>query len=202
MIIQSAEFVVSNTDPAKTPPPEWPEFAFIGRSNVGKSSLLNMLVQRKKLAKTSTKPGKTQTINHFLINKNWYLVDLPGYGYAGVSRTMRKGWGKMLDSYFRSRENLYCTFVLLDSRHELQHIDGDFIHWLGSLKMPLALVLTKTDKLTKAQLVQSRKKIETVLLETWEELPPLFLTSAETKLGRNEMLDFIETALKAENKIG
>lgn len=202
MLIRSAEFLVSNQDPGKTPPPDKPEFAFIGRSNVGKSSLLNMLVQRKNLAKTSAKPGKTQLINHFIVNDGWYLVDLPGYGYAGVSRSMRAGWGKMLETYFRKRENLYCTFVLLDARHPLQRIDQDFIQWLGSLGLPLAIVLTKADKLKKSELATARKRFETTLLQSWEELPPVFVTSAETKAGRDEMLDFIDGAMKQETKFG
>lgn len=202
MNVRSAEFIVSNTDPAKSPAPDKPEFAFIGRSNVGKSSLLNMLVQRKNLAKTSARPGKTQTINHFLINNNWYLVDLPGYGYAGVSQKLRAGWGKMLETYFKKRENLSCTFVLLDSRHDLQRIDGDFIQWLGSLELPLAIVLTKTDKLKRSELGKSKQNFETALLKTWEELPPIFITSAETRTGRDEMLDFIEAAIIRHNKFG
>lgn len=194
MNIASAEFVLSSTDVAKCPSPDRPEFAFIGRSNVGKSSLINMLTQRKNLAKTSSTPGKTQTINHFLINERWYLVDLPGYGYASVSKTQKAGWPKMIESYLRDRENLYCTFVLIDSRLEPQKIDLEFINWLGRAGVALALVLTKTDKISQADLSKSKKTIETRLLKDWEELPPVFITSAEKSRGRDELLNFIEQA--------
>lgn len=194
MNISSAEFVLSNTDVAKCPAPDRPEFAFIGRSNVGKSSLINMLTQRKNLAKTSSTPGKTQTINHFLINESWYLVDLPGYGYASVSKTQKAGWSKMIESYLRDRENLYCTFVLIDSRLEPQKIDLEFINWLGRAGVALALVLTKTDKISQSDLSKSKKTIETRLLKDWEELPPVFITSAEKSRGRDELLNFIEKA--------
>ncbi len=197
MEITSAEFVISNTDIEKCPPPIKPEFAFIGRSNVGKSSLINMLTGRKDLAKTSSTPGKTQTINHFLINKNWYLVDLPGYGYASVSKETKGKWSDMITSYFEKRENLYCTFVLLDSRLDPQANDMEFIHRLGAQGIPLALVLTKTDKIKQSELTRSRSKIEKRLLEQWEELPPLFITSAEKKSGRTAVLDFIDKAIQA-----
>lgn len=198
MEITAAEFIISNTDPAKCPPPYKPEFAFIGRSNVGKSSLINMLTNRKDLAKTSATPGKTQTINHFLVNKAWYLVDLPGYGYAKVSKTDREGWTGMIDQYFRSRENLYCTFILIDSRLEPQVADVSFINHLGGLGIPIALVFTKTDKLKQSELAKKRNAIEKQLLITWEELPPVFITSAEKKTGRKPVLDFIENALKVK----
>lgn len=194
MNISSAEFVLSSTDVAKCPSPDRPEFAFIGRSNVGKSSLINMLTQRKNLAKTSSTPGKTQTINHFLINESWYLVDLPGYGYASVSKTQKAGWPKMIESYLRDRKNLYCTFVLIDSRLEPQKIDLEFINWLGRAGVALALVLTKTDKISQSDLSKSKKTIETRLLKDWEELPPVFITSAEKSRGRDELLNFIEKA--------
>lgn len=197
MEITSAEFVISNTDIEKCPPPTKPEFAFIGRSNVGKSSLINMLTGRKDLAKTSSTPGKTQTINHFLINKNWYLVDLPGYGYASVSKETKGKWSDMIASYFEKRENLYCTFVLIDSRLDPQAIDMDFIHRLGAQGIPLALVLTKTDKIKQSELTRSRSKIEKRLLEQCEELPPLFVSSAEKKSGRSAILDFIDKAIQA-----
>lgn len=197
MEITSAEFVISNTDIEKCPPPTKPEFAFIGRSNVGKSSLINMLTGRKDLAKTSSTPGKTQTINHFLINKNWYLVDLPGYGYASVSKETKGKWSDMITSYFEKRENLYCTFVLIDSRLDPQAIDMDFIHRLGTRGIPLALVLTKTDKIKQSDLARSKSKIEKRLLEEWEELPPLFITSAEKKSGRTDLLGFINKAIQA-----
>ena len=170
-----------------------PEFAFIGRSNVGKSSLLNMITQRKSLAKTSSTPGKTQTINHFLINASWYLVDLPGYGYASVSKTQKAGWSQMIESYLLHRENLYCTFVLIDARLEPQKIDIEFINWLGSKNIPMALVLTKTDKISQAELAKSKKNIESRLLKDWEELPVMFITSSEKKRGREELLTFIAT---------
>ncbi|HNP07282.1 MAG TPA: ribosome biogenesis GTP-binding protein YihA/YsxC [Cyclobacteriaceae bacterium] len=198
MNIKSAEFIISNTDLNKCPKPDKPEFAFIGRSNVGKSSLINLLTQRKDLAKTSGKPGKTQTINHFLVDKEWYLVDLPGYGYAGVSRTARKGWGKMIETYLLNRENLYCTFVLVDARHEPQKKDIEFITWLGEKQLPLCIILTKADKLSRVDLAKSEKQYKKKLLESWEELPPLFTTSAEKKIGREDVLDFIDKAIKGQ----
>lgn len=195
MKIESAEFVTSSTDWFKCPLSQNPEFAFIGRSNVGKSSLINLLVERKNLAKTSTTPGKTQTINHFLINKSWNLVDLPGYGYAAVSRTSRQAWEKMIKQYLTKRENLYCTFVLLDSRLPPQKNDFDFITWMGEQRLPIAIILTKSDKLKQQELVRSKKTIEVKLLEQWEVLPPLFVTSAEKKTGRKEVLAFISNSL-------
>ncbi len=198
MDIKSAEFVISNTQLDKCPIPDKPEFAFIGRSNVGKSSLLNLLVNRRDLAKTSGKPGKTQTINHFIVNGNWYLVDLPGYGYAGVSQKERKGWGKMIENYLLRRENLYCTFILVDARHEPQKKDLEFIEWLGKKSIPLAIVLTKSDKLKRLELSKSVDRYKTTLLGMWEELPPLFVTSAEKKIGRKELLDFIHKAIKGQ----
>jgi GTP-binding protein len=198
MDILQAEFVVSNTDVSKCPQTDKPEFAFIGRSNVGKSSLINMLTGRKDLAKTSSTPGKTQTINHFLINKTWYLVDLPGYGYAQVSKTNREGWTTMIDQYFKQRDNLYCTFILLDSRLEPQASDVSFINRLGKLGIPIALAITKTDKMKQSEQAKTRNQLEKELLKTWEELPPIFVTSAEKKTGRNPMLNFIETALNAK----
>jgi GTP-binding protein len=195
MLIRTAEFVISNTDIKKCPSPDKPEFAFIGRSNVGKSSLINLLVNNKKLAKISTRPGKTQTINHFSINQAWYLVDLPGYGYAGVSRNTRKGWGKMIERYLLQRENLYCTFVLVDARHEPQPIDIEFITWLGEKGIPLAIVLTKADKLPKAQWPKSLQRFEKKLREQWEDLPPLFTTSSTLKRGRDEILGFIDKSM-------
>src|ERR1041385_1972947 len=196
MKIESAEFVASSTEWQKCPLPKNPEFAFIGRSNVGKSSLINLLVERKNLAKTSSTPGKTQTINHFLVNKRWNLVDLPGYGFASVSQSSRFAWGKMIEQYLINRENLHCTFVLIDSRLPPQKIDFDFITWMGEQQMPMAIIMTKGDKLKQQELVRSKKAIEAKLLEQWEELPPLFVTSAEKKTGRKEVLDFISTSLK------
>jgi len=195
MKIESAEFITSSVDWFKCPLPQNPEFAFIGRSNVGKSSLLNLLVERKNLAKTSSTPGKTQTINHFLINNTWNLVDLPGYGYAAVSRSSRHAWGKMIEQYLVKRENLYCTFVLLDARLPPQKIDFEFITWMGEQNLPIAIVLTKSDKLKPQELVRSKKALESKLLEQWETLPPLFVTSVEKKTGRNDLLEFISKSL-------
>ncbi|MBX2896448.1 MAG: ribosome biogenesis GTP-binding protein YihA/YsxC [Cyclobacteriaceae bacterium] len=199
MDILQAEFVISNTEVSKCPQTDKPEFAFIGRSNVGKSSLINMLTNRKDLAKTSSTPGKTQTINHFMINKAWYLVDLPGYGYAQVSKSNRENWSHMIDEYFKLRDNLYCTFILIDARLEPQASDINFINRLGQLEIPIALVFTKIDKLKQSELAKTRNQFEKELLKTWAELPPIFVTSAEKKTGRNPMLNFIETALKARN---
>ncbi|HEY5691024.1 MAG TPA: ribosome biogenesis GTP-binding protein YihA/YsxC [Cyclobacteriaceae bacterium] len=198
MIIKSSEFIISNTELSKCPNPDKPEFAFIGRSNVGKSSLINLLTNRKDLAKTSGKPGKTQTINHFKVNDSWYLVDLPGYGYAGVSRTSRKGWGIMIENYLLKRENLYCTFILVDARHEPQKKDIEFITWLGEKRIPIAVVLTKADKLKRKELAESIQAYKRRLLESWEELPPLFVTSTTKKIGQDEILDFIDKAMKGQ----
>lgn len=195
MEITQAEFVSSYADVRKCPAPDKPEFAFIGRSNVGKSSLLNMLTQRKQLAKTSVKPGKTQTINHFIINNKWYLVDLPGYGYASVSKDKRAGFGKIIEQYVLKRENLYCLFILIDSRLEPQKIDLEFIHWSGSQEIPIALVFTKADKLKKNELQKNLSRYESTLLQTWQELPPIVVTSATEKTGRSELLTFIGNAL-------
>lgn len=195
MIITSAEFISSHSSHRKSPPPDKPEFAFIGRSNVGKSSLINMLTQTKGLAKTSSTPGKTQTINHFLINQTWYLVDLPGYGFASVSKSARAGFGKMIEEYLMQRENISCLFILIDSRLEPQKNDLSFIQWAGTRGIPIALVFTKSDKLSRGELAKNTKKFETRLLQDWEELPPRFITSAEKKGGREELLDFIENAL-------
>lgn len=195
MEIKQAEFVSSVADVRKCPPPEKPEFAFIGRSNVGKSSLLNMLTNRKKLAKTSNKPGKTQTINHFIINDNWYLVDLPGYGYASASKEKRAGFGKIIESYVLKRENLHCLFILIDSRLEPQRIDLDFIQWAGEKEIPICLVFTKADKLTKNHLKRNVGIYEAALQKMWEELPSMLVTSSTTQMGKDEVLSFIEKAL-------
>jgi len=199
MRITSAEFITSSTDWRKCPETHKPEFAFIGRSNVGKSSLINMLVDRKKLAKTSSTPGKTQTINHFLVNNNWYLVDLPGYGYASASRSARFEWGKMIEDYLKNRKNLFCTFILLDARLKPQAIDVDFITWMGENHLPLVILLTKSDKLKQQELAKSKKAIEAKLLEQWEDLPPLFVTSAEKKSGRDKVLAYISEAMLADD---
>jgi GTP-binding protein len=195
MEITKAEFISSYANVDKCPPPDKPEFAFIGRSNVGKSSLINMLANRRKLAKTSVKPGKTQTINHFLMNDSWYLVDLPGYGYASVSQEMRKGFGIMIEQYILKRENLYCLFILIDIRLEPQKIDQEFIEWVGSKGIPLCLVYTKSDKLTKNHLNKNIAAYETTLNSRWSELPPIIVSSATEKKGRDELLSFIENAL-------
>src|SRR6478736_3349906 len=199
MQVKSADFVMSSTDWRKCPETNKPEFAFIGRSNVGKSSLINMLVDRKKLAKTSSTPGKTQTVNHFLVNDQWYLVDLPGYGYASASRSARFAWGKMIEDYLKNRKNLFCTFILLDARLKPQAIDLDFITWMGEQNLPMAIILTKSDKLKQQELAKSKKTIEAKLLEQWEDLPPLFVTSAEKKSGRDKVLDYISEAMLADD---
>ena len=196
MKITKAEFISSYADVQKCPAPNKPEFAFIGRSNVGKSSLINMLTQTKDLAKTSAKPGKTQTINHFLINETWYLVDLPGYGYASVSKTIREGFGQMIEDYVQKRENLSCIFVLVDSRLEPQKSDLSFINWVGSKGVPLAIVFTKVDKLKLNELQRNVQQFKKAVLADWEELPPRLITSSEKKTGRDELLDFIDDALK------
>lgn len=196
MKITKSEFISSYADVQKCPAPDKPEFAFIGRSNVGKSSLINMLTQTKDLAKTSAKPGKTQTINHFLINETWYLVDLPGYGYASVSKTIREGFGQMIEDYVQKRENLSCIFVLVDSRLEPQKSDLSFINWVGSKGVPLAIVFTKVDKLKLNELQRNVQQFKKAVLADWEELPPMLITSSEKKTGRDELLDFIDDALK------
>jgi GTP-binding protein len=193
MKINSAEFVISNTDIEKCPKERIPEYAFIGRSNVGKSSLINMLTSRKSLAKTSGKPGKTQLINHFKINDHWFLVDLPGYGYAKVYKKDRSIFAKFIYDYLEKRENLICTFVLVDSRHEPQKIDLSFMEWLGQKGIPFVIVFTKMDKLSSSQLNKNLSKYKTKMLETWEELPQSFMSSAESKLGKMEILKFIDT---------
>jgi GTP-binding protein len=192
MEIKSARFVVSNTDVEKCPRPDKPEYAFIGRSNVGKSSLINMLTERKSLAKISGKPGKTRLINHFLINEEWYLVDLPGYGYAKIAKKEREKWEKFLRSYILKRENLYNLFVLIDSRHSPQPIDLEFMEWLGLSQIPFSIVFTKTDKLKPEELESNLNNYTTKLLETWETVPPLFVSSAEKRTGREEILQYIE----------
>ena len=194
MDVKSAEFVMSNTDYRKCPPPTMPEYAFIGRSNVGKSSLINMLTGNQKLAKVSAQPGKTQTINHFLINKNWYLVDLPGYGYARTAKTERRTWQTFIGDYLRNRENLYCLFILVDSRHQPLANDIEFISWAGGQGIPIAIVFTKADKLSKTTLIKNTNIYKQRLLEDWEELPPCFVTSSEKQAGRDAILEFIDAA--------
>ncbi len=192
MIIKSAEFVISNTDYKKCPPDGKPEYAFIGRSNVGKSSLINMLTNRRNLAMTSSKPGKTQLINHFIINDDWYLVDLPGYGYAQRGKEGREKIRKIIDSYILKRQELTCLFLLLDCRHEPQKIDLEFMNWLGENNVPFVIVFTKTDKLSKGALSKNVNAYIESLKETWEELPPIFYTSSEHRLGGDEILNYID----------
>ncbi len=183
---------MSNTRIDKLPNESLPEYAFIGRSNVGKSSLINMLVQRNGLAKTSSVPGKTVAINHFIVNDAWYLVDLPGYGYAKHSKKQRDQWRVMINNYISQRRNLVCTFVLVDSRLEPQNNDLGFMDWLGENQVPFCIVFTKADKVSKAELDRNVKALKARLLEDWEELPPVFVTSSEKKTGRDEILDYIE----------
>ena len=192
MEISSATFVISNSEIENLPAPNLPEYAFIGRSNVGKSSLINMLTKQKKLAKTSGTPGKTQLINHFLINDSWYLVDLPGYGFAKSSKRERNEWKRMINNYLISRENLLCTFILLDSRHTFQKLDLEFMTWMAIKGLPFALIFTKSDKLGQHQLALNIKHLKIQILEHWEELPPNFLTSAVKGFGSDEILTFIE----------
>ena len=192
MEIKEASFVVSNTNVEKCPRPDKPEYAFIGRSNVGKSSLLNMLTNRKALAKVSGKPGKTRLINHFLINGEWYLVDLPGYGYAKTGREERKKWEKSFRNYILLRENLYCLFVLIDSRHEPQQNDLEFMEWLGLSQIPFAIIFTKADKLKPEELEDNIGVYREKILESWEEMPPFFISSAVSRQGQAEILHYIE----------
>lgn len=192
MDILKAEFVMSNSTVAKCPVPNRHEYAFIGRSNVGKSSLINMLTNNKKLAKTAARPGKTQLINHFLINDSWYMVDLPGYGYARTSEGLRRQFEKMIRDYILKRENLICLFVLVDSRHEPQKIDLEFMEWLGENGVPFVMVFTKADKLTTTQRLNCIDNYHRAMLDTWESTPIAFMTSAEKRLGREELLDYID----------
>lgn len=192
MIVRSASFVVSNTDHRKCPPPSKPEYAFVGRSNVGKSSLINMLTANCKLAKTSVQPGKTQLINHFEINGEWYLVDLPGYGYARISKKQREKWSKMMKEYLLERENLMCVFVLVDSRIPPQEIDIEFINFLGKNGVPLMVIFTKTDKSKQRETMLNIASFKRRLLQDWEELPQLLLSSSVTGYGRDEILQTID----------
>lgn len=192
MKVTSSEFVISNTDLSKCPNERIPEYAFIGRSNVGKSSLINTLCERKNLAKTSGRPGKTQLINHFKINKSWYLVDLPGYGYARTSKTSKKAFQKLITTYFEKRKQLVSAFVLIDIRHDPQPIDLEFMEWLGSQYIPFAIVFTKADK--EKPLALKRKTeayVQKMLDDVWEEAPPYFITSSLNKTGGKELLNYI-----------
>lgn len=196
MTIKEARFLKSSTGLKGCPRDDLPEYAFIGRSNVGKSSLINMLTNRNKLAKTSSTPGKTQLINHFLINEEWYLVDLPGYGYARMPVAERGKMKKMIREYVLKRQNLVCLFLLIDARLEMQKTDRQFLHFLGSNQVPFAMVFTKTDKITPMQVRQNTDQYKKNLLESWESLPPVFLTSALHKKGRGELLEFIQKTLR------
>ncbi|HOV34996.1 MAG TPA: ribosome biogenesis GTP-binding protein YihA/YsxC [Dysgonamonadaceae bacterium] len=197
MIIKTAEFVISNTDYRKCPQDGKPEYAFIGRSNVGKSSLINMLANRKGLAMTSTTPGKTMLINHFVINDEWYLVDLPGYGYARRGKENRERLRAIIEDYILEREQMTNLFVLVDSRLEPQKIDLEFMEWLGENAIPFAIVFTKADKLGTGRLQMNIEAYREKLLETWEELPPIFITSSEKGQGRDELLNYIEAVNKS-----
>ncbi len=192
-MIQQAEFVISSPDVASCPSSRLPEYAFIGRSNVGKSSLINMLTHNPKLAKTSQKPGKTLLINHFLIDKRWHLVDLPGYGYAQAGQKQRDKLRAMIERYCLLRQELCSLFVLIDCRLEPQQIDLEFMEWLGENEVPFAIVFTKADKLGKVRLRENVEAYKAKLLETWIELPPIFVTSAENKTGEDELLAYIES---------
>lgn len=193
-IIKTAQFVGSFVREDKCPTDKLPEYAFIGRSNVGKSSLINMLTNKKDLAKVSGTPGKTQTINYFLIDNLWYMVDLPGYGYARISQTKRAEWEKMIHYFLKNRKTLQYVFVLIDSMIPPQKIDIDFLNWLGANRIPFVIVYTKTDRLLSKDLKKNIKNIQTALLQHWNALPPQFVTSAERKLGQAEILKFIEEA--------
>ncbi len=192
MKIKKAEFLISNTDLSKAPQEPLPEYAFIGRSNVGKSSLINMLTNHKKLAKTSGTPGKTQLINHFKINDEWFLVDLPGYGYAKTSKTSRRKFQKLITDYFKQRKNLVNAFVLIDSRHPPQKVDMEFMRWLGEHQIPFSIVFTKADKLSSNELGKNLRKYKMKFLQEWQSLPQIFVTSATSKLGKEEILNYIE----------
>jgi len=196
MIIKSAEFTKSSPSLELCPNTNFPEFAFIGRSNVGKSSLINMLVNRTSLAKTAAKPGKTRLINHFLINNNWYLVDLPGYGYASASKTEIKNWNNFISDFLLKRENLSCLFVLVDSRLEPQKIDIQFINNLGELQIPFVIISTKSDKVSKLKVQNNFKLLIDELKKTWEIIPEIIISSSKTKEGRDAILDIIDKTIK------
>lgn len=193
MEIESATFVISNSDVRKCPQDSLSEYAFIGRSNVGKSSLINMLTGKKGLAMTSSTPGKTILINHFLINEQWYLVDLPGYGYAQRGKKGRERIQQIIEQYIQERLQLTSLFVLLDCRHAPQTIDLEFMEWLGENGVPFSIIFTKIDKISRAKLNENIAAYKSKLAETWEELPPIFLTSSEKKKGRDEVLNYIES---------
>ena len=192
MNIAHAEFVMSNTRVEQCPKSKLPEYAFIGRSNVGKSSLINMLCNRKKLAKTSSRPGKTQLINHFLINKQWHLVDLPGYGYARVSKTQKKTFQKFITNYFIKRKELISAFLLIDFRHKPQNLDLEFMSWLGENFIPFSIIFTKSDKLKEKEIKGNTSNYLKRLKEDWEEVPKYFITSSEKRIGKDELLNYID----------
>jgi len=192
MKIKSAEFELSNSDYKKCPDTNWKEYAFIGRSNVGKSSLINMLTNKRKLAKISSSPGKTQLVNHFRINNAWYLVDLPGYGYAKISKSAREKFGKLIRGYILNREQLMFLFVLIDVRHDPQKLDLEFMDWLGEEGVPFAIVFTKADKLSSAKLSLSLKSYKEAMMENWESMPKTFVSSAVKKTGQEEILNYID----------
>ncbi|EGV43422.1 YihA family ribosome biogenesis GTP-binding protein [Bizionia argentinensis JUB59] len=191
MEIKSAEFVMSNSDVTKCPKDLLPEYAFIGRSNVGKSSLINMITNRKSLAKTSGRPGKTQLINHFLINKTWHLVDLPGYGYARVSKSSKKTFQKFITDYFNQREQMVSAFVLVDIRHKPQPIDLEFMAWMGENDIPFSIIFTKADKLKPQAILNHVADYSAVMMETWEDMPNYFITSSSKEMGKDELLNYI-----------
>ena len=201
MKIVSAKFIESNSDWQKCPPPNLPEYAFIGRSNVGKSSLINMIADNKKLAKTSGTPGKTQLVNHFLMNDEWYLVDLPGYGYAKVSKKARRQFSSLITGYILNRKNLINLYVLVDARHEPMKIDLEFMEFLGKKGIPFSIVLTKIDKLSSSALAKNLLKYQKKMLNTWQTLPPFYKTSATSKVGREEILNNIELFNQQLDKI-
>ena len=199
MNVAHAEFVMSNTRVEQCPKSKLPEYAFIGRSNVGKSSLINMLCNRKKLAKTSSRPGKTQLINHFLINKQWHLVDLPGYGYARVSKTQKKTFQKFITNYFIKRKELISAFLLIDFRHKPQNLDLEFMSWLGENFIPFSIIFTKSDKLKEKEIKENTTNYLKRLEEDWEEVPKYFITSSEKRIGKDELLNYIDEINQSVN---
>jgi GTP-binding protein len=196
MIIKDAQFILSSTEIEKCPAPTLPEYAFIGRSNVGKSSLINMLTNHKGLAKTSSKPGKTQLINHFLINNEWFLTDLPGFGFAKVSKDTKAKWDTMINKYLVKRENLMCVFLLIDSRLELQKVDKNLMEFLGENQVPFVIIFTKIDKLSKPKIESNIASIKKEMLRDWDALPEMFASSSEKQIGKEEILGFIEETNK------
>ena len=201
MNVANAEFVVSNTNVEQCPKTKLPEYAFIGRSNVGKSSLINMLCNKKKLAKTSSRPGKTQLINHFLINKQWYLVDLPGYGYARTSKAQKKTFQKFITDYLIKRKELISTFLLIDLRHKPQPLDLKYMNWLGKNLIPFSIIFTKADKLKEVEINEYILKYLNDIRKDWEEIPQHFITSSEKKIGKSELLNYIDEINKSISSI-